>query len=79
MGAPEIRGFIGGLQPSDRGLYVSTGGFTREARYEAERSTIPMTLLDIDEVVGLLLEHYETTDSRLRALVPLVPVYWPAG
>ncbi|MEM9660775.1 MAG: restriction endonuclease [Planctomycetota bacterium] len=79
IGAPEVRGFIGGLQTSDRGLYVSTGGFSREARYEADRSSIPVTLLDIDEVVRLLLEHYENADNRLRSLVPLVPVFWPAS
>lgn len=42
MGAPEVRSFIGGLRASDRGLYVSTGGFTREARYEADRSNVPV-------------------------------------
>jgi restriction system protein len=31
MGAPEIRSFVGGLRAEDRGLYVSTGGFTRDA------------------------------------------------
>lgn len=79
IGANDIRGFIGCLQSADRGLYVSTGGFTREARYEAERSSIPVTLLDVDEVVNLLLEHYDRADARLRSLVPLVPVYWPAN
>jgi restriction system protein len=33
---------------SDHGLFVSTGGFTKEARYEAERATISVTLIDID-------------------------------
>ncbi|MCC7388493.1 MAG: restriction endonuclease [Phycisphaerales bacterium] len=78
IGAPDIRSFIGGLQAADRGLYVSSGGFTREARYEADRSTTPVTLIDVDELVSLLLEHYEAADSRLTALVPLVSIYWPA-
>lgn len=38
MGAPEIRAFLGGRQDGDKCLYVSTGGFSREARYEAERA-----------------------------------------
>lgn len=79
IGAPAIRSFLGGLQPSERGLFVSTGGFTREARYEADRASTPTTLLDIDEVVGLLLEHYNRADGRLRTLIPLVPVLWPAS
>lgn len=41
MGAPTARSFIGGLGASDRGPYVSTGGFTKEARYEADRANGP--------------------------------------
>lgn len=37
MGAPEIRSFLGGRHKDDKGLYVSTGGFTTQARYEAEK------------------------------------------
>lgn len=44
MGAPIIRGFIGALREGDSGLFISTSGFTREARYEADRSTFPLTL-----------------------------------
>ncbi|MEM7710362.1 MAG: restriction endonuclease [Pseudomonadota bacterium] len=47
IGAPDIRSFLGGRRPGDRGLYVSTGGFTQEARYEADRATTPTVLLDI--------------------------------
>lgn len=38
MGAPAVRSFVGGLRRNYNGLYVSTGGFTREARYEADRT-----------------------------------------
>ena len=41
MGSQEIRSFLGGLRQGDRGLYVSTGGFSREAKYEAERAPVP--------------------------------------
>jgi restriction system protein len=79
MGAPEVRGFIGGLRPGDSGLYVSTGGFTREANYEAERASIPITLIDLDDLASLVVEHYEQFDSEGRSLVPLLRVYWPAS
>ena len=78
IGAPVLRSFIGGLRANDRGLYVSTGGFTKEARYEAERSTVPVTLIDIDELAELLISNYDTADSETKALVPLVKLYWPA-
>ncbi|PKN30799.1 MAG: restriction endonuclease [Deltaproteobacteria bacterium HGW-Deltaproteobacteria-21] len=78
IGAPILRSFIGGLRQSDRGLYVSTGGFTKEAKYEAERATIPVTLLDIDDLAELLMENYDKADTETRALVPLRKIYWPA-
>lgn len=78
MGAQDIRSFVGGLREGDRGLYVSTGGFTKEAKYEAERATIPIKLLDLDELVSKVVAHYEEFDLDGRALIPLVRIYWPA-
>lgn len=78
IGSPEIRSFIGGLREGDRGIYVSTGGFTREGRYEADRSIVPVTLVDLDELANLVVMYYESFDLNGRALVPLVRVYWVA-
>lgn len=78
IGAPQLRSFIGGLSANDRGLYVSTGGFSQEAKYEAERSPIPVSLVDIDDLTELLKENYENIDNDTKALVPLIKVYWPA-
>ncbi|WP_026289370.1 restriction endonuclease [Thioalkalivibrio sp. ALMg11] len=77
MGAQEIRSFLGGRHGEDKGLYVSTGGFSREARYEADRAKIPLMLMDLDGLVTALMEHYDHTDSETRALVPMTRVYWP--
>jgi len=77
MGAPELRSFLGGRQVGDRCLYVSTGGFTREARYEAERSSIPLTLITLRELRELVTQHYEELEATARALVPLRRMYWP--
>jgi restriction system protein len=78
MGSQEIRSFLGGRHDNDKGLYVSTGGFTKEARYEAERGRIPVALMDLDDLVRLLLEHYERMDKEAQRLVPLRKLYWPA-
>src|SRR4051812_16314202 len=77
MGTQEVRSFIGGLRGDDRGLYVSTGGFTKEAEYEAERASVPVNLLDLDALATLVTQHYEHMDSDGRALVPLTRFYWP--
>lgn len=78
MGSQEIRSFLGGRHKDDKGLYVSTGGFSKDARYEAERASIPLTLMDLDDLVKALLEHYEKMDIDTQRLIPLRKVYWPA-
>ena len=76
MGAPEVRSFLGGRHKDDRGLYVSTGGFTREAYYEAERASIPVTLMTLDDLARAIMDNYEEFDTLGRSLVPLTRVYW---
>jgi len=77
IGAPEIRSFLGGRHPNDKGLYVSTGGFSREARYEAERANIPVLLMGLDELVESIIDNYEHMSTEARSLVPLKRIYWP--
>lgn len=77
MGSQEIRSFLGGRHKDDKGLYVSTGGFTKDARYEADRASIPLSLMDIDELVEALVENYEALDNETRQLLPLRRLYWP--
>lgn len=77
MGSQEIRSFLGGRHKDDKGLYVSTGGFSKEARYEAERANIPVALMDLNDLVKAVLEHYEAMDPDTKRLLPLRKVYWP--
>lgn len=78
MGSQEIRGFLGGRHKDDKGLYVSTGGFSKDARYEADRATIPLTLMDIDDLVLAVVEYYDRMDIETQRLLPLRRIYWPA-
>ena len=77
MGSPEIRSFTGGMRPGDKGLYISTGGYSKEAKYEAERSNNPVTLVDSDMLVNLIIQYYDKFDTEARSLVPLTKIYWP--
>lgn len=77
MGAPEVRSFLGGRHKDDRCLYVSTGGFTREAYYEAERAAIPITLMTLDDLARAIVANYEKFDTVGQSLVPLTRIYWP--
>lgn len=76
MGAQEIRSFLGGRHKDDKGLYVSTGGFTQDAKYEADRANIPMKLMDLNGLVEAIIEYYEDFDNETKMLVPLMKVYW---
>ncbi|KHK61588.1 restriction endonuclease [Pseudomonas frederiksbergensis] len=78
MGSQDIRGFLGGRHKDDRGLYVGTGGFTRDALYEADRASIPLAMWTLDHVVRALIEHYDATDAETKRIVPLKRLYWPA-
>lgn len=78
MGAQEIRGFLGGRHKDDKGLYVSTGGFSKDARYEADRAGIPLTLMDLDDLVSAIVEYYEQMDGDTKSLIRLRRIYWPA-
>lgn len=78
MGSQAIRSFLGGRHKDDRGLYVSTGGFSKDAYYEADRATVPLMLWTMDNLVRTLLEHYENTDAETKRLVPLRKTYVPA-
>ena len=78
MGTQQIRSFLGGRHKDDRGLYVSTGGFSKEAYYEAERASVPLILWTLDNLVRALVENYENTDSETKRLVPLKRTYLPA-
>ena len=77
MGADEIRAFLGGRRPGDRCLYVSTGGFTKDARYEADRANVPLRLINMTDLRALLIQFYEQMDAGSQAIIPLRRLYWP--
>jgi restriction system protein len=78
IGAPEIRSFLGGRKPGDKCLYVSTGGFSKDALYEADRASVAITLVNLPRLRKLVVDFYEKLDPETRALVPLRRLYWPA-
>lgn len=66
----EIRALAGLVTPPDeRGLFVSTGGFTRDAENDARLTRVG--LVGMDRLVDLLTEHYDRLDQDTKSLVPL--------
>ena len=75
--AKEVRELAGTLRDDEKALFVSTGGFTVEAAKEPMiRSNL--SLIDRDEFVRLLLQHYDRMDPELQSAAPLRRVYVPA-
>lgn len=75
----DLRNFIATLGAGGRGLFVSTGGFTREALYVADGapSGASVTTLTRDGFIKLLTDHYERLEPEARAMVPLKKVFIP--
>jgi len=74
---PELQSFLGALRSGDKGLFVSTGGFTKEADREADKSEKKVRLLNREEFVEMLLENYDRMPPAAQALIPLKKVFLP--
>jgi restriction system protein len=74
-----LRSFMAVLGEQDVGLFVSAGGFSREAENEARtQEKRKITLLGLEQLFDLWLEHYAKVEEADRQLLPLKPVYFLA-
>ncbi|MBA7560163.1 hypothetical protein ES708_01784 [subsurface metagenome] len=76
IGDPTVSALYGKVSGNEFGLLVTLGTFTSQARNFA-RSKSNLRLIDGDELVMLILQHYEQFDSRYKGLLPLKQVYVP--
>lgn len=76
IGEPEVSALFGKIGSDEFGLFVTLGGFTSQARNFA-KSKSKLRLVDGDELVDLVLAHYDQLDSRYKGLIPLKHVYVP--
>jgi len=76
--AHTLRAFIGTLGSNDVGIYVSAGGFTSEAEREARSEQRHLTLIDLDRLVELWIEHSARLGDADRQRLPLRPIYFLA-
>jgi restriction system protein len=72
-----LRAFMELIGDDDVGLYVSTGGFTKDAEeYARTRDRRKITLIDLDRFVELWIKFYDKLDSQARLRLPLEPIYF---
>lgn len=77
--ADGLKSFLAILGDHDVGIFVATGGFTRDAEIEwraQERRKV--TLIDMRRLFDLWVEHYERLKEEAKALLPLKRVYYLA-
>ncbi len=74
-----LRSFMAVLGNDDVGLFVSLGGFTKNAQEEArQQSTRKVTLIDLERFYDLWVEQYPDMPDEDRRRLPLQPVYFLA-
>lgn len=73
IGAPEVQQLIGTQGRGELSLFVTLGGYTRDA-LAIERSRSGLRLLTGEDVVSLVLENYAALNLRWRSRIPLTPV-----
>jgi restriction system protein len=79
VGVEGIRSFMAILSDGDIGLFVASGGFSKEAEREARRQEKRrIMLVDLDRLFDLWVEHYQHVPEEPRRLLPLKPVYFLA-
>jgi restriction system protein len=76
IGDPAVSALYGKVDTSEYGLLVTLGTFTSQARSFA-KSKSNLRLIDGDELIQLVFEHYDQFDSRYKGLIPLRRVYVP--
>ena len=75
----EIRQLMGVLQrDTEVGIFVSTGGYTSDAKAAVLSSHPHVQLIDLDEFITLWQEFYKKMADEDRNLLPLLPVYFVA-
>jgi restriction system protein len=76
IGDPVVSALYGKVAANEFGLLITLGSFTHQA-ITFGKSKSNLRLVDGNELVNLVLEHYEQFDSRYKGLLPLRKAYVP--
>ena len=75
-GEPEVNQLLGTLGDGEFALFVNLGSYSRAARL-LERNRAKLRLIDGEQMVALVSEHYAKMLARYRTLIPLKQIYVP--
>jgi len=75
----EVRQLMGLLQKDgDIGIFISSGGFTPDAKSTARSSNIHVELIDLNRFLNLWQDFYQKLNDEDKSLMPLLPIYFLA-
>ncbi len=74
-----VRSFMAVLGDDDVGLFISTGGFTKDAAEEARtQEKRRVMLIDLEQLFDLWVQHYDKLSDEARQRLPLKPIHFLA-
>lgn len=75
----EVRQLMGLLQrEGDVGIFVSSGGFTADAKATARTSHVHVEFIDLDRFISLWQDFYLKLKDEDKSLLPLMAIYFYA-
>ena len=75
----DVSAFMGNLGVDEVGLFVSTGNFTKDAEQKVRTDKQHrVTLIGLDALIKLWVQHYEKLKQEAKLRLPLRPVYFLA-
>ena len=72
----DVSALYGKLSDGEYGLFITLGSFSPSSR-SFEQSKGSLRLIDGEELVRLIFQHYDHFDARHKGLLPLRRVYVP--
>lgn len=76
IGQPIVAALYGNVGSKEYGLLVTLGSFTAQAENFA-RNNSNLRLINGEELVDLVLAHYEQFDPQYKGVLPLKKIYIP--
>lgn len=73
---PDVDQLLGTLGDGEYGLFVNLGSFARGA-VELERNRAKLRLINGEQFVELIFEHYAQLAPRYRSMIPLKQIFVP--
>lgn len=76
-GGPEVKSFVANIGQHDCGIFVCTGGFSRDAKeFVRGHETKRIMLIDMERLIELWTEFLPKLSEQARQRMPLTPIYF---